>query len=158
MGAKLQYEDSYLKAAPSHPTRAQARKRGMPSQKTTRFRHSPALTRLARELDRTGIVLLGAIALVASNAVPLDQVGQAATHSLSGPLLALSSALAGNLLLAGSIANLIVAQDASQGIRLDWRTHARIGIPVTLSTLGIAALALWCDAGTSGASAVNLCP
>lgn len=67
-----------------------------------------------------------------------------ATHPLSGPLLALSSTLAGNLLLIGSIANLIVAQAAAQhGIRLDWRTHARVGIPVTLVTLGIAALALW---------------
>ena len=40
----------------------------------------------------------------------------------------------------GSIANLIVADAAARrGIRLDWRVHARTGVPVTLATLGICA-------------------
>ena len=63
-----------------------------------------------------------------------------ATHPLAGSVLALASTLAGNLLLVGSIANLIVADAAiRRGIRLDWRTHARAGIPVTLVTLAISA-------------------
>ena len=63
-----------------------------------------------------------------------------ATHPLAGPILALASTLAGNLLLVGSIANLIVADAASRrGVQLDWRTHARTGIPVTLATLAISA-------------------
>jgi Na+/H+ antiporter NhaD/arsenite permease-like protein len=63
-----------------------------------------------------------------------------ATHPLAGPILALASTLAGNLLLVGSIANLIVADAAARrGVRLDWRTHARVGIPVTLATLAISA-------------------
>ncbi len=67
-----------------------------------------------------------------------------ATDPLSGPLLALSSTLAGNLLIVGSIANIIVVQAAARrGIHIDWRGHARIGVPVTLATLTIAALALW---------------
>ena len=58
----------------------------------------------------------------------------------SGPLLALSSTLAGNLLLVGSIANLIVADRAARlGVRISWREHARAGIPITLATLAIAA-------------------
>jgi Na+/H+ antiporter NhaD/arsenite permease-like protein len=65
----------------------------------------------------------------------------AATHPLGGPILALASTLAGNLFLIGSIANLIVAEQAAPlGVDVSWRAHARVGIPVTLLTLGIAAL------------------
>jgi Na+/H+ antiporter NhaD/arsenite permease-like protein len=54
----------------------------------------------------------------------------------AGPLLALVSTLAGNLLLVGSIANLIVLDAASrQGIVIDWRRHARVGVPVSLMSL-----------------------
>jgi Na+/H+ antiporter NhaD/arsenite permease-like protein len=67
-----------------------------------------------------------------------------ATHELSGPLLALGSTLAGNLLIVGSIANIIVV-DAAQGrgIRIDWRTHAKVGVPVTLITFAVSAVYLW---------------
>jgi Na+/H+ antiporter NhaD/arsenite permease-like protein len=54
----------------------------------------------------------------------------------SAMLLALVSTLAGNLLLVGSIANLIVADLArGSGIHIGWRQHAAIGIPVMLGTL-----------------------
>ena len=61
---------------------------------------------------------------------------------LSGPsaatTLALVSTFAGNLLLVGSIANLIVIDLAKRsGIDINWREHARIGIPVTLASLAI---------------------
>ncbi len=60
----------------------------------------------------------------------------------AGALLALLSTFAGNLLLVGSIANLIVADLArQQGITIDWKSHAVTGIPVTLLTL--AATWLW---------------
>ncbi len=63
-----------------------------------------------------------------------------ATHPLAGPLLALSSTLAGNLLIVGSIANIIVVDQAARlGITISWREHARIGVPVTMITLAIAA-------------------
>lgn len=68
----------------------------------------------------------------------------AAGHPLSGPVLALSSTLAGNLLIVGSIANIIVVDQARRhGVAIDWHTHARVGIPVTLATLALAALWLW---------------
>ena len=58
----------------------------------------------------------------------------------AGLTLALVTTLAGNLLLVGSIANLIVADLAArQGITIDWKTHARIGVPVTLLTLAVVA-------------------
>lgn len=56
--------------------------------------------------------------------------------------LALASTFAGNLFLLGSIANLIVVEQASAaGIRIAFRDHAAIGIPVTLASLLI--LTLW---------------
>jgi Na+/H+ antiporter NhaD/arsenite permease-like protein len=67
-----------------------------------------------------------------------------ADHPFAGSILALSSTLAGNLILVGSIANLIVVDKASElGVEIDWKRHARIGIPVTVSTLLIAAGWLW---------------
>jgi Na+/H+ antiporter NhaD/arsenite permease-like protein len=62
----------------------------------------------------------------------------------AGPTLALVSTLAGNLLIVGSIANLIVVDAARRnGIEIDWRAHARLGIPVTIVTLAITAIWLW---------------
>ncbi len=56
-----------------------------------------------------------------------------------GTTLALVSTLAGNLLLIGSIANLIVADAAHRaGLRLGWREHARVGLPITLCSLALA--------------------
>ncbi len=58
--------------------------------------------------------------------------------------LAMLSTLAGNLLLTGSLANLIVAERAaSVGVRLPFLAHARAGVPITLATSVIAALWLW---------------
>jgi Na+/H+ antiporter NhaD/arsenite permease-like protein len=58
----------------------------------------------------------------------------------AGTQLALVSTFAGNLLLVGSIANLIVADlAAKEGIVLDWKRHALTGVPVTLLSLG----AIW---------------
>jgi Na+/H+ antiporter NhaD/arsenite permease-like protein len=40
----------------------------------------------------------------------------------------------------GSIANIIVIEQAAlSGIRISWAEHARIGVPVTLISLAIAA-------------------
>lgn len=61
-----------------------------------------------------------------------------ATHEMAGLVLALSSTLAGNLLIVGSIANIIVVDAAQRrNIRIDWKVHARIGVPVTLMTMAV---------------------
>lgn len=50
--------------------------------------------------------------------------------------LALSSTFAGNLITIGSIANLIVIEQARiHGVAISFREHARIGVPVTLFSL-----------------------
>jgi Na+/H+ antiporter NhaD/arsenite permease-like protein len=62
----------------------------------------------------------------------------------AGAVLALASTLAGNLLIVGSIANIIVVEQAgARNVAIDWRLHARTGVPVTLATLAIAAAWLW---------------
>jgi Na+/H+ antiporter NhaD/arsenite permease-like protein len=77
---------------------------------------------------------------VVSNVPAVMLLLPVAKHTLAGPLLALASTLAGNLLIVGSIANIIVVDAAARrGIRIGWKEHARIGVPVTLVTLAIAA-------------------
>jgi Na+/H+ antiporter NhaD/arsenite permease-like protein len=67
-----------------------------------------------------------------------------AKHSLSGPVLALSSTLAGNFLIVGSIANIIVVEQAARlGVKIHWTQHAKSGIPVTVVSLLVAGLWLW---------------
>jgi len=67
-----------------------------------------------------------------------------AGHLQAGPVLALSSTLAGNLLIVGSIANIIVVDQASRfGVTVTWGEHARVGLPVTILTLTAAAVWLW---------------
>ena len=57
--------------------------------------------------------------------------------------LALSSTFAGNLFIIGSIANLIVVEQAKKmGVSLSFKEHARTGIPVTLASLAILLLLL----------------
>ncbi|HEY4572696.1 MAG TPA: SLC13 family permease [Thermoanaerobaculia bacterium] len=58
----------------------------------------------------------------------------------TGYALALASTFAGNAVLVGSIANLIVAEQAARlGIRFGFREHLATGLPVTLISLAFAA-------------------
>jgi Na+/H+ antiporter NhaD/arsenite permease-like protein len=76
---------------------------------------------------------------VVSNVPAVMLLLPAATHPEAGALLALSSTLAGNLLIVGSIANIIVVDAAARRhIAIGWKLHARVGVPVTLLTLGVA--------------------
>jgi Na+/H+ antiporter NhaD/arsenite permease-like protein len=81
---------------------------------------------------------------VVSNVPAVMLLLPVATHELAGPLLALASTLAGNLLIVGSIANIIVVDAAqARGVYIDWKRHAATGIPVTLATLAISWIYLW---------------
>ncbi len=60
--------------------------------------------------------------------------------------LALLSTLAGNFLLPGSLANIIVAERAeAAGVRLGFVEHARCGVPITLLSMAFAVLWLWAN-------------
>ena len=116
--------------------------------------HAAAAFAYAREngVDFGDPSTLFATCLVGSNVVsnvPLTMLLlPVATHPQAGPLLALATTLAGNLLLVGSIANLIVVEQAERlGVRPQGRgwasEHWRTGVPIALLTLGIAATWLW---------------
>ncbi len=76
---------------------------------------------------------------IVSNVPAVMLLLPAAAHPMAGTLLALGATLAGNLLIVGSIANIIVVDAAARrGVPIDWRRHARIGVPVTVATLAIA--------------------
>ena len=90
------------------------------------------------------------VALLASNSignVPAVMLILSVWHTpdpgaLTG--LALLSTLAGNFLLVGSLANIIVAERAaSVGARLSFADFARAGVPLTLVTMAIALVWLW---------------
>lgn len=88
-------------------------------------------------------VLTPLLSQLVSNVPAVMLLLPAATHPLAGPVLALSSTLAGNALVIGSIANIIVVEEAARaGEPISWATHARIGVPVALLTLLIGALTL----------------
>ncbi|MEZ5293213.1 MAG: anion transporter [Vicinamibacterales bacterium] len=120
--------------------------------------HAMALTGLAPAaldwLGAHGVALGEPGALAASTAILSNLVSNvpavmlllpaakaAARPEAAGELLALVSTFAGNLVVVGSIANIIVVDAARKaGIDIDWRRHARIGVPVTLATLTVTVL------------------
>ena len=112
--------------------------------------HTGATAQAVQWLAGQGVALSDpgwffAAALVLSNVVSnvpaVMLLLPAATEPFSGPMLALVSTLAGNLLIVGSIANIIVVDAARrQGIAIDWRRHLRTGLPVTVGTLAITAM------------------
>ena len=81
---------------------------------------------------------------VVSNVPAVMLLLPAATEPFSGSMLALVSTLAGNLLIVGSIANIIVVDAARRrGVEIDWRRHALTGVPVTLASLAVAGAWFW---------------
>jgi Na+/H+ antiporter NhaD/arsenite permease-like protein len=81
-----------------------------------------------------GVGLSNLVSNVPAVMLLLPHLGENAAEA--GTLLALVSTFAGNLLLVGSIANLIVVDlAAKEGIALDARRHFATGLPVTLMSL-----------------------
>jgi len=95
--------------------------------------------------DPARLGVLAPLALAASNTIGnvpavvlvLALVPDLPAAALHG--LALLSTLAGNLLLVGSLANLIVVERAAgAGVRLGFLDHARCGVPMTLVSMALA--------------------
>jgi Na+/H+ antiporter NhaD/arsenite permease-like protein len=58
--------------------------------------------------------------------------------------LAMSSTLAGNLTITGSVANIIVVERAgAEGVHIGFREYFRVGLPVTVATLALGSVWLW---------------
>ncbi len=58
-------------------------------------------------------------------------------------MLAMASTLAGNLTITGSVANIIVVERARPEVEISFRDYFRVGLPITLLTLGFGMLWLW---------------
>lgn len=107
------------------------------------------LALIVNTLERFGIDLAQPAWLFSITAVLSNMVSNVpavmlllpfAEHEPAGSILALSSTLAGNLIVVGSIANIIVIEKAREmGVEVSWVEHAKIGIPVTIGSLVIAA-------------------
>jgi len=104
----------------------------------------------AAGIDLRDLALLSSVSTVLSNLVSnvpavmlltrfLDPAAPAQWYAL-----AVSSTFAGNLITIGSIANLIVIEGARNlGIAVTFKEHARVGVPVTLLSLGILLGWIW---------------
>jgi Na+/H+ antiporter NhaD/arsenite permease-like protein len=100
------------------------------------------------QLDRTGVLTAWSAILsnVVSN-VPAVLVFKPFLSRLPDPqhawlTLAMSSTLAGNLTVLGSIANLIVIERARRSVRISFLEYLKVGVPLTLLTLWIGVLIL----------------
>src|SRR5207249_10323852 len=81
-------------------------------------------------LEQPGVLFVTAFLLsnIVSNVPAVMLLLPLATHPMAGALLALASTLAGNLLIVGSIANIIVVDAAEgRGLRIGWRRGGRAG-------------------------------
>jgi Na+/H+ antiporter NhaD/arsenite permease-like protein len=104
--------------------------------------HALALAQRGHEVP-TGIVVAGVMLVLSSliSNVPAvmlwkDVVATLPDATTMWMIVAMSSTFAGNLILIGSVANLIVAERAeAQGVRIGFLEYARVGIPVTLLTI-----------------------
>jgi Na+/H+ antiporter NhaD/arsenite permease-like protein len=106
-------------------------------------------------IDRLGLgdtAVLAAAATVLSNLVsnvpavlvlkPLIGTGPGAQHSWL--VVAMASTLAGNFLILGSVANLIVVQGArAKGVTIGFWAHFRVGAPLSVLTILIGVWWLW---------------
>ena len=100
-----------------------------------------------RGFHLTAPVNLAAVSTILSNLVSNVPAVMLLIHFLDPVqphqwyVLALSSTFAGNLLVIGSIANLIVIEQAKKmGVTITFREHARTGVPVTIFSLLVLAL------------------
>ena len=102
------------------------------------------LARLGPETRHSLPALVGVTAALSNlvSNVPAVLVLRGWTGTFADPerawlALAMASTLAGNLTLVGSVANLIVVEQARGRARVGFWTYARVGVPLTLLTLAL---------------------
>jgi Na+/H+ antiporter NhaD/arsenite permease-like protein len=106
---------------------------------------SDRLFAVLQPVAERGIVPLTAVAVILSNTisnVPAVMLFRPFVAEFSDPqttwlVLAMTTTLAGNLTLLGSVANLIVAESAAaRGVRLTFGEYLKAGVPITALSLG----------------------
>ena len=119
------------------------------------FETTGALGQAVAWLSRHGVSLTSPAVLVAAGATLSNLVSNVPSvmllvRFLDGAraevwyVLALASTFAGNLITIGSIANLIVIEQArGMGVTVTFREHARAGVPVTAASLLVVVAWVW---------------
>lgn len=100
--------------------------------------------------DFSGIVLVCVVSVIVSQLVsnvPLTMLLLPTLKAIPGDVLWISlaagSTLGGNLTIIGAVANIIVVEAAArEGISIGFKEFLKIGVPVTLSTVGVGVLIL----------------
>jgi Na+/H+ antiporter NhaD/arsenite permease-like protein len=102
---------------------------------------------LVRWLAHCGFNLEAPVNLVLGTAALSNLIGNSAAvmvllkmsnlaHPVTAYMLALANSFGGSLIILGSVANIIVIQQArALGIKISFRDFARLGVPVTLAAL-----------------------
>jgi Na+/H+ antiporter NhaD/arsenite permease-like protein len=106
------------------------------------------LLRLAERLNLNHRVIFVSMVALLSNLVsnvPAVMLLKGLVPQFKGPhamwlLLAMSSTLAGNLTITGSVANIIVVEKARTVTHISFVDYMKIGVPVTLATLSVGLL------------------
>jgi Na+/H+ antiporter NhaD/arsenite permease-like protein len=100
-------------------------------------------------LQNAGIfaVVVAMLSNIVSN-VPAVMLVKSAVPGMPDPhsgwlLLAMASTLAGNLTITGSVANIIVVEQARKETEISFWDYLRVGVPVTVLTILIGFLWLW---------------
>ena len=108
------------------------------------------LTALATHFRLQQIGVLSFFSVIISNLVsnvPAVLVFKPLVAKLPNPFqawlaLAMSSTLAGNLTLLGSIANLIVVERARHAVKISFGEYLKVGVPLTISSVAVGVLLL----------------
>ena len=103
------------------------------------------LFRIAQQFHLERVPVLSALAALLSNVVsnvPAVLVFRPFMAQLSDPVrswlaLAMSTTLAGNLTILGSVANLIVVQRARHEARIGFWEYFKVGAPLTVATIAV---------------------
>jgi Na+/H+ antiporter NhaD/arsenite permease-like protein len=105
----------------------------------------------AERLNLQNLGIFTAVTAVLSNIVsnvPAVMLLKSLVPSFHDPrtgwlALAMASTLAGNLTITGSVANIIVVEKARGEAHIGFVEYMKIGVPVTLLTLGVGLAWLW---------------
>jgi Na+/H+ antiporter NhaD/arsenite permease-like protein len=120
---------------------------------TGAFQAAGGSARAAQWLAHAGVPLQSPPVLLAVTAVLSNIIGNSTTvmlllkvanlaHPPAAYVLALANSFGGSLIIPGSVANIIVVQQARElGVRISFGDFARLGIPVTLAAM--AGLLAW---------------
>lgn len=109
------------------------------------------LLRLARNWNLQAPVTFTVVAAALSNVVsnvPAVMLLKSVVPGFSNPhtgwlILGMSSTLAGNLTITGSVANIIVVEKARPEIEVSFRDYFEVGLPTTLVTIVFGSFWLW---------------